>query len=355
MQSRRIVLEIRFSTKIGRRLDAKCEETGYLTARCEQRTSHSSDRKLRHVQRKLRVRKSRPSRLQVQTARQIVALVRRERLPPGYHLTEEALAARFGVSRTPIRAALAMLATNGFLSARRHQGYFLAQNYEQVDASMDLPASAGEAIYMRIGRDRVRNRLAQRFTETEMMRRYGVSRSLILSVLARMSEEGLVRRGQGREWVFLPYLNSSDEQQASYQFRLTLEPSGLLLPSFKLDTAALERVRRRHLDLISARPLTCSSAELFEVDAGFHEMLARMSGNSFFTAAIEQQNRLRRLIEYSGYRDGSRRREWCREHIEVIEALLADKRQRAAELLEQHLRNAQRQLLILGELPNGAM
>jgi DNA-binding GntR family transcriptional regulator len=291
------------------------------------------------------MREARPSRLQAQTARQILALVRRERLPPGYHLTEEALASRFGISRTPIRAALAMLARNGFLTARRHQGYFLARNYEQVDASLDLPASADEAIYMRIARDRVRDRLPQITTETEMMRRYGASRSLVLTVLARMSEEGLVRRGRGREWVFLPYLNSKEEQQSSYEFRLTLEPSGLLLPSLKLDTAALERARRRHLDLIGARAMSCSSAELFEVDAGFHDMLARMSGNNFFISAIEQQNRLRRLIEYTGYRDGSRRREWCREHLAVIDALLAGQRQRAAELLEQHLKNAQRQLM----------
>src|SRR6266567_336469 len=148
------------------------------------------------------MREARPSRLQVQTARQILALVRRERLPPGYHLTEEALASRFGISRTPIRAALAMLARNGFLTARRHQGYFLTRNYEQIDASLDLPASADEAIYMRIARDRV------------------------------------------RDWVFLPYLNSKQEQQSSYEFRLTLEPSGLLLSSVKLDTAALERARR---------------------------------------------------------------------------------------------------------------
>ncbi len=91
--------------------------------------------------------------------------------------------------------------------------------------------------------------------------------------------------------------------------------------------------------------MTCSSGELFEVDAGFHDMLVQMSGNNFFISAIEQQNRLRRLIEYSGYRDGARRRAWCREHLSVIDALLAGKRQRAAQLLEQHLKNAQRQLM----------
>ncbi len=198
---------------------------------------------------------------------------------------------------------------------------------------------------MQVARDLVRKRLPDAFTETEMMRRYAVSRGLVITVLARMSEEGLVRRGKGREWVPMPFLDSREEQRASYDFRLTLEPTALRLASFRVDRAALVEARKRHLDVANAESIKLSSAKLFELDATFHAMLARMSRNSFFLSAIEQQNRLRRLIEYWGYRDGTRLRAWCQEHLSIIDALLEGERPRAATLLERHLKNARRQLI----------
>jgi DNA-binding GntR family transcriptional regulator len=290
------------------------------------------------------MRRERPSRLQVQTARQILDVVRQEQFAAGHHLAEEALAARFGISRTPVRAALRLLAHNGFLRARRNQGYFLAGNYDKLEDGLDLPTSTDEALYMQIARDLVRKKLPPTFTETAMMRQYGASRSLVLTVLARMSEEGLVRRGKGREWTFQPFLDSKEEQQASYDLRLTLEPAGLRLPSFWLDRAALESCARHHRELLAARPIRASGSLLFDVDSGFHELLARMSGNSFFLSTIQQHNRLRRLVEYSGYKDGARLRAWCREHLSIIDALLSGDRAVAVKRLERHLRNARRQL-----------
>ena len=38
--------------------------------------------------------------------------------------------------------------------------------------------------------------------------------------------------------------------------------------------------------------------EIFETDAEFHELLAEASGNLFVLQAIQQQNRLRRLLEF---------------------------------------------------------
>ena len=45
---------------------------------------------------------------------------------PGQHLDERALAARFGVSRTPIREALFKLSSLGIVELRRSQGAFVA-------------------------------------------------------------------------------------------------------------------------------------------------------------------------------------------------------------------------------------
>ena len=49
------------------------------------------------------------------------------KLPPGAKLDEEALAARYGASRTPVREALRQLASQGHVELRPHMGAFVAK------------------------------------------------------------------------------------------------------------------------------------------------------------------------------------------------------------------------------------
>lgn len=46
---------------------------------------------------------------------------------PGHRLTEEGLCQEFGVSRSPVREALRVLAANGFIEKVVHQGYTIKQ------------------------------------------------------------------------------------------------------------------------------------------------------------------------------------------------------------------------------------
>ena len=144
-----------------------------------------------------------PNRLQAHTAERILDHIRRDGLVVGARLREEALVQRLGVSRTPIRAALRLLSEQGILVARPKQGYVLALDGEKIAEVAELPLSADESLYMQLARDRVGNRLPPSVTETFLMRTYDASRNLVLAALARLSEEGLVRRGKGREWKFL--------------------------------------------------------------------------------------------------------------------------------------------------------
>ena len=281
-----------------------------------------------------------PNRLQVQTAEQILDIIRHDGLRAGHHLTELSLCGRIGVSRTPVRAALQMLSDQGILVPRPRHGYVLARNGQDIDIPAELPMSADETLYRRLARDKVANRLAACVTETFLMRRYGASRNLVSAALSRLSEEGLVRRGRGREWAFIEILNSTSAQEESYQLRLMLEPAALLLPTFKADRDELVRLRGQHMSLLAADEIASRSREVFHIDASFHEQLARMSGNSFVLAAVRQQNRLRRLIEYQGYRDVSRVHAWCREHVAIIDAILRGAHRKASALLSLHLTNA---------------
>src|SRR6266508_4597364 len=71
---------------------------------------------------------------------QLVEMIRREivqnRLPPGARVTEEALAERFGMSRTPVREALRILTRESLLRHVPHTGYVVAM--VDLDAMDDL-------------------------------------------------------------------------------------------------------------------------------------------------------------------------------------------------------------------------
>lgn len=282
-----------------------------------------------------------PSRRQAELAQQILEYIRRSRFPHGHHLTEEGLARQFRVSRTPVRAALHLLATRQLLDARPNQGFFVVLPHDEIQGTeIELPLSADGDLYHRISSDRFENCLPETITVAALQRRYAVGRPLMLKVLARMSTEGLVRRSQGQGWIFQPILNTAKSIDASYRFRLAIEPASLREKAFQLRPSVLKNLRQVHQDLLKARSHHGGEKRLFEVDALFHESLTEASGNAFFHQVIQHHNRLRRLGEYRSYANHRRLASWCREHLAILDALEHGDQAASARLMARHLENA---------------
>src|SRR6266700_5890240 len=275
-------------------------------------------------------------------ANQLLDVIRDARLEPGHHLREQQLADLIGVSRTPIRSALNLLAKRGIVATRKNHGSFLRQPFDSLHRiEIEAPSSADEKLYQRLVRDRLENVVPNSMTQSEIARRYGVDRVALTRTLSRLAEDGLIAKNKGHGWTFLPTFDSLVSLKGSYEFRLTLEPACFKLPTFKPDLAAIERMRLQHLYLISHPDIaSVSSAQLFETDAAFHEMCAEFCGNAFFAQAVQYQNRLRRLLEFVSYFDGRRVREWCREHLAIIEAVAADNLTEASTRMRAHLEQA---------------
>nr|WP_309486188.1 GntR family transcriptional regulator [Ancylobacter mangrovi] len=269
-------------------------------------------------------------------------MVRDGRFEVGHHLREQQFGDLLQVSRTPVRAALSLLAEHGVVEARRHQGFFLKATPEELHRfSLEVPPSADQDLYSDIVQDRLAGRLPASFTQTGIARRYDVDRALLQRTLTRLVDDGLLERNTGRGWTFLPTLDTGMALQNSYDFRLITEPQGLLVPTFKADPAALERLRIQHLYLEThPRIATVDARQLFDTDAHFHEAIAGFSGNVFLLQAIQQQNRLRRLLEFGGYVNRRRVRDWCREHLAILDAVAAGDQAGAAEIMRLHLTNA---------------
>lgn len=275
-------------------------------------------------------------------ANQILDVIRDGRFETGHHLREQALGDLLQVSRTPVRGALQLLAERGIIETRRNQGYFLLSRPDDLyRVELEIPSSTDQDLYDAIVRDRLAGRLPDTIIQSDLARTYGVERAALQRILSRMVDDGLIVRNAGRGWSFLPTLDTQLGLQASYAFRRVLEPAALLLPEFRPDTTSIERSRLQHLYLVGHPAIeTVGLVQLFETDSQFHEMLAEFSGNPFVLQAIQQQNRLRRLLEFGGYLNRRRVRDWCREHLAILDALVLGDHSRAAHLMEDHLSNA---------------
>lgn len=275
-------------------------------------------------------------------ARQILDLISEAKFDPGHHLREQHLADALGVSRTPVRAGLKELTRMGAVEARPNQGFFLLKRSNELELlEIEQSKSNDQKLYEQLVHDRIAGVLPESFTQTEISQRYEVDRGVLTRTLVKLSEDGLIARNTGHGWRFLQTLNSDVALRNSYGFRLMIEPTALLTPNLHVDRQMLKRLRAQHLRLITHPDITQVPAkEIFETDAAFHELLAEASGNLFVLQAIQQQNRLRRLLEFGSYHNKRRVKEWCEEHVAIIDALRENKQEQAAELMRKHLQYA---------------
>lgn len=282
-----------------------------------------------------------PTALQRQVVGGIVELVRRQALPAGSVLSELSVARDLGVSRTPARAALAWLAAQGLLQRRPGEGFATAQPAERFEApALDLPVAEADRLFVEIARERNAGRLPTDVSEADLMRRFEVTRPTLLRVLNRLGEVGMVARRTGHGWHFLANDNDRAAQRESYRFRLIIEPAALLEPGFAPVPGWLADMRARHQAMLRRPWTTADAIDLFEMNAEFHEGLAAASGNRFLRMAMQQQNRLRRFVNYDWNYGRERMVVSCTEHLEIIARLVDGDRDVAAALLRRHLEMA---------------
>ncbi|PDT18282.1 GntR family transcriptional regulator [Rhizobium sp. J15] len=276
-------------------------------------------------------------------ADQIVAHIRTDKLAEGDRLVERKLAEQFRVSRSPVRNAMKLLHDIGVLKQSDGGGYMIADVEAAQKLSLESSsAEEDEKIYLTIADDRLHGRLPERITESEFLRRYDLTKGRLSKILLRMANEGWIERLPGNGWAFLPVLTSLQAYEDSYRFRLLIEPAALLEPTFKLNRPTLLRCREEQQWLVDGGIWTVSDAKLFELNSGMHEAIIECCQNSFFIESLKRLDRLRRLIDYRQMLDRQSARERSREHLQLLDLILAGKNQEASRFMAQHLEDLSR-------------
>ena len=273
----------------------------------------------------------------------IVALIRNDTLADGDHLVERKLAEQFRVSRSPVRNAMKILHDIGVLKRSDTGGYMIADVKAAEEISLkSASADDDEQIYLTIADDRLNGRLPERITESEFLRRYGLTKGRLSKLLLRMANEGWLERLPGHGWAFLPVLTSLKAYEDSYRFRLLIEPAALLEPNFALNRPALTRCRDEQEWLMNGGIWEVSDAKLFELNSGMHEAIIECCQNSFFIDALKRLDRLRRLIDYRQTLERKSSKERCKEHIALLDLILAGKNVEASLYMARHLEDLSR-------------
>ncbi|MGY3528173.1 FCD domain-containing protein [Bradyrhizobium sp. USDA 4452] len=287
------------------------------------------------------IAKAAPSRLQRELSAGILELIRAEKLAPGTRLAEVALAERLQVSRTPVRAALKLLAGRRLIRVGASRGYFVTDTAPPAPKTSGRPAPADtDRLFVAIARDRRSGRLPVDVSERDLMQRYGASRPVVQRVLAKLAEVAAVQRKPGHGWRFQPIIADAEAREESYRYRMLIEPAALLEPGFRLDPVWAAEMRRRHQDAMKQTWSETASIAFFEMNAAFHEGLAAASGNRFLLVAVQQQNRLRSFANYDWTFGYERVLVNCREHLAILDRLEAGEREAASALMRKHLEGA---------------
>jgi DNA-binding GntR family transcriptional regulator len=272
-------------------------------------------------------------------AAQILDWARREGLPPGAHLREEALAEAFGVSRTPVRNALGVLAADGVVERQSRRGYFL-RALPSMPLSSEDETTGDDTLYFRIADDHLTGLIGPRVAETDLLRRYGMSRAQLGRILARMVHEGWIERRAGQGWEFRPLLRSPEAYMQGFRFRVLVEPAALLEPGYQLEPAVIERLRAEQHALLGGGWQASSRAETHRIGAEFHEALMAGSGNPFMLDALRRVNAMRRLIEYRVHPDRVRLERICTEHLHILNLIESGDLEAASAFLRVHLQGS---------------
>lgn len=271
-------------------------------------------------------------------ASRIVKIIEQEEYPVGHRLTEQSLSDELGVSRSPVRRALQFLEQAGAVASHPNRGFFVAKTGSDLEKILlPVDTESDEATYLRIADDRLAGNLEDEVSESELMQRYDMSRAKVQRVLARMAREGMVDRKPGRGWIFREILNTVESYRESYRFRMVVEPAGILEPTFRIDKAAFERVRKEQMQMLDGGIEKWSRSEVFQAGVNLHETIAECSGNRFFIDAVKNVNRLRRVLEYKQNFDRSRLRRQCEEHLMLLDLLERGERMEASYFLREHL------------------
>ncbi len=227
------------------------------------------------------------------------------RLPPGLILLEGRIADVLGMSRAPVKRALAQLCDDGLIHRFDGRGYLVGPVSDDVkprradlrEFGLSLPepvaASIGRFAWERIYAE-VEAQVATcipfgtyRVVESGICAEYGVSRTVAREVLSRLRDRALIEKDRHSHWIAGPLTARALGEH--FELRKLLEPAALAAVAGDLDRAMLADMRDR-LAAAEANFSTVTPAAMGGFEEDLHvTCLSRVKNRRMAATMVQSQ------------------------------------------------------------------
>lgn len=223
-----------------------------------------------------------------------------QEIAPGTVLKEARISGQLGVSRAPVRRALALLAGEGLIRAAEGQGYIVGtaeapvhlttrRLHEILTARPDGidRSAAWERIFERV-RDEVTACMpfgSWRIQEAELGDHYHVSRTVAREVLWRLMDRRLIGKDRKSHWI-VGQMTARDLRE-TLELRRLLEPQALAHVAGALDRAWLGGLSARTDAAVADYP-ACGPDEVDGIESALFGTLYDGLRNSRMLASIRR-------------------------------------------------------------------
>ena len=209
---------------------------------------------------------------------------------------------------------------------------------------VDAPArrSRADDVYEQLKRDVSNFKLVpgDRFTETEISERLGVSRTTVRQALFRLQQEGYVEVLFRSGWRVLPF--DFDQFEQLYDLRMVLETTAaqrLCADGQGVNRELIEQLTA--IWLVPAADRSADAAWVAQWDEAFHCALVTAAGNAEMTRVHKDVTDRIRIIRRLDFTKQSRIDATYEEHAKILKAIQRKRGDQAAMLLRAHIASSQ--------------
>lgn len=179
-----------------------------------------------------------------------------------------------------------------------------------------------------------------RFTEVDIARRLGCSRTPVREALLLLQNEGLVRRCLRNGWEVFPI--DFDVYEDLYETRALIEMNSVRSlcssPSPKVNRDVLASLKAIWVVAPEAQLLECDN--IASLDEQFHIALTEAAGNRELAAILTNITNRIRIMRRLDFEYETRIAQTYKEHAELLGAIEQRDEERAVALISAHIKDA---------------
>lgn len=200
---------------------------------------------------------------------------------------------------------------------------------------MGLPGSRVDHVYARVKEDIFDFRLlpGDRFTESQVAERLGVSRTPVREALYRLEREGYLFVHFRNGWSVRPFDFVMFENL--YELRMILETAAVRKLCDQTDLARVEVLR--DIWLVPSEQRTADPLAAAELDEAFHTTLVDAADNPELARVHNDVIERIRIIRRLDFTQGYRIERTYEEHGQILQAVLRRRADQAVMLLNSHI------------------